>query len=84
MKFRTRNKDRVKSGVHLNNVKNNLHTLQKTHRLTDRRNILTLFKVTAAVNFEQHVKKCTLVEKFIKYFGVEGGDICITSLNNEE
>jgi len=27
MKFRTRNKDRVKPGVHLNNVKNNLHTL---------------------------------------------------------
>ena len=71
MKFRTRNKGRAKSGVHLNNVKNNLHTLQKTYRLNYRRNVLT-FNVTVAVNSEERVKeKCTLLEKFIQCFGVE-------------
>jgi hypothetical protein len=63
MKLRTRNKDRTKPGVHLNNVKNKLHTLQKTHRFNYRRNVLTLFKAAVAVNSEQRAEqKCTLLE----------------------
>jgi methyl coenzyme M reductase subunit C len=85
MNFRTRNIDRAKLEVHLNNVKNNLHTLQKTRLLNYRHNVLALFKARIAVNEEQHAKqKCTLLENFIRGFDVEGGGIFINSVNNEK
>jgi hypothetical protein len=79
------NEDRAKLGVHISNVKNNLHTLQKTRILNYRRDVLALFKARVEVNSEQHAKqKCTLLEKFIRAFDVEGDGMFINSVSNEE
>jgi hypothetical protein len=66
--FRARNKESAKHGVHLNNAKTNVPTLQKTQRLNYRGHLLALFKATVAIYSEKHGKKCILLAKFIVFW----------------